>query len=168
MTLLFALACGGSAPAEGPSPDPAPPPAPVPAPPAAAGPVDPLAGKSLAEICGSNLVLLKWTVDDLSSTFHEKCCVPGGLPGDAIDCELDWPFSDVPDCSAWDDMRNGIFARYGYVFTKLEWQERFAKEPWYAPRPDFDASWMNDVAKQNVEALKKRARDKVSCLSYAE
>ena len=36
-------------------------------------------------------------------------------------CDMDFPFSNVPTCDAYDELRNCIFARFGYVFAKPKW-----------------------------------------------
>jgi len=35
----------------------------------------------------------------------------------------------------YDELRNCIFARFGYVFAKPKWQKQFAQQPWYRPNP---------------------------------
>lgn len=162
--IALMLACGSaptpSAPPVAPSVT-APGPAPVPR-----GVPDPLAGRTLAEVCSDEgLLLLQHDLDALiGGRFHEVCCVPGGLEGDAsFPCELDWPFNDVPPCEAWDHMRNGIYARYGYPFTKPTYQEMFGTQPWYSRRDDFDPAWMTEVARRNVKALEKKKADKAMC-----
>lgn len=69
----------------------------------------------------------------------------------------------MPPCSAYDDLRNGIHAWYGYPFGKAEWRERFEPFPWYQRREDFDASWLSPVAAANVDKLKQLKADKVGC-----
>ncbi|MCB9780997.1 MAG: YARHG domain-containing protein [Alphaproteobacteria bacterium] len=125
---------------------------------------DPLAGKSIAEICADDsLALIRWDYDQLHSSFSDLCCGPGKLTDDGR-CEMDWPFNDVPSCDAYSALRNGIFARYGYPFTKKEWQDAFGKQPWYQRREDFDSSWLTKVATANVQRLKDLEADKVGCM----
>ncbi|MCB9679058.1 MAG: YARHG domain-containing protein [Alphaproteobacteria bacterium] len=166
MTLLLVLACASAPMSQAPvgsTPDvPTPTPAPAPEP---TGAPDPLAGKTLSEICTSDLLLLKWEYDDLQRNFAARCCVEGGIEDEGW-CDLDWPFSDVPDCGAYDQMRNAIFAYYGYRFSKPEYQEMFEKQPWYRARDDFDADWLNPVAKKNVDTLKRLRAEKVACMEY--
>lgn len=163
--IALLIACGSTPSVAPPAPSPQTPAA-APAPAAASGVPDPLAGRSLAEVCtDEGLLLIQHDLDALiAGRFHEVCCVPGGLEGDAaISCELDWPFNDVPPCDAWDHMRNHIYARYGYPFTKPTYQQRFGSQPWYTRRDDFDASWMSEVARRNVKALEKKKADKAMC-----
>ena len=161
--ITWAIACA-SGPEERPEPQPAtaPEPSPVPVgefPP----PPDPLKGKSLAQICDDDtLALIKFSFSDLQSDFAGVCCGDGGLKDD-MRCELDWPFSDVPPCTAYDDLRNGIFMHYGYPFNSPEWRQRSEKNPDYKRRKDFMPDWMTDEAKANVETLKKLKKDKVAC-----
>jgi hypothetical protein len=127
-----------------------------------ASPPKPLEGKSVAEICSNdNLALIRWSFDELQNGFADLCCGDGGL--DDGRCELDWPFSDVPGCDVYDDMRNGIFARYGYPFKKKEWRQRFEKTSWYKKREDFNPQWVPQVASRNVEKLKQLKKQKTGC-----
>ena len=114
-------------------------------------------------------MLCRSLVDELIDGGWKKLCCEGAQPvhDDGI-CELDWPSSDVPDCSMWDHMRNGIFARYGYVFSGQEWKDVFEKTSWYTPRSDFDAAWLSETAQANVALLKKYAADKHLCMDYPE
>ena len=131
--------------------------------PAGRSPPDPFAGKTTAQFCADDsLVLVKWDFDQAQRDFHRLCCGKDGL-GDDLRCELDWPFSDVPSCTAWASLRNGIYARYGYPFTKAEWQKTYAATPWYERREDFEASWLPAVAAANVEKLKQLEKDHVGC-----
>ena len=85
---------------------------------------DPLKDKSLQEICSANgLLLIKWPYDKIQEEFKTLCCTKGGLAADNYQCEMDWPFSDVPSCSAYDELRNEIFARYGRAFKTPKWQK---------------------------------------------
>lgn len=124
---------------------------------------DSLAGKSKREICEDNgLALIQWDFDTLQADFRGTCCGADGIQDDPI-CELDWPFSDVPPCSAYDAMRNHIYARYGYDFNDPTWEQEFEKRDWYVQRKDFDPSWLSPAAKKNVEKLKQLKKDKVAC-----
>jgi hypothetical protein len=80
--------------------------------------------------------------------------VKGALGADDDRCQLDWPSSDVPECGYYDEVRNGLFARYGYVFKEAKWQKHFAATDWYAPRADFDTAWLPKVVQANVATLK--------------
>ena len=125
---------------------------------------NPLQGKSLAEICENDeLALIKWSFASLVNDFAGLCCKPGGLQDDAR-CELDWPSSDVPSCDIYDEMRNGIFARYGYPFSSAKWQKTFAEKPWYTKRDDFSNDWLTKEAIANITLLKSHKRDRVNCM----
>ncbi len=127
-------------------------------------PPDPLAGRSKAEICrDSSLALIRYDLDTLQRDFAGTCCGGDGLPADDMECNLDWPFSDVPPCEEWARMRNGIYARYGYPFEGARWRAEFEALPWYQRREDFDPSWMPATARKNVDRLKKNEEQKVAC-----
>lgn len=157
---VLALACGGSDEAEQPPvpqeldaelerPNP---------------PADPLAGKSTRELCeDQGLMLIKWEFEALQADFKGICCGPDGLQDEPW-CELDWPFSDVPPCDAYDGMRNHIYARYGYDFQDPRWEQEFERRDWYQQRQDFDEGWLSPVAVKNVATLKQRKADKVGCM----
>lgn len=126
---------------------------------------DPLAGKKLSEICEADgLLLIKWPFDQIQSEFSALCCIEGGLSSDNYLCEMDWPFSDVPSCSAYDEIRNEIFARYGRAFKTPKWQETFTKTDWYKIRSDFSNDWLSEVAKKNIELLVQKKANKVACM----
>lgn len=126
---------------------------------------DPLEGKSLKDICSATgLSLIKWPYETLQANFSNLCCTTGGLEEGSMECELDWPFSDVPSCSAYDDMRNEIFARYGRAFSSKQWQQVFGATDWYTVRDDFSDSWLTDTANQNASTLVQLKKNKVSCM----
>ena len=131
----------------------------------AQGPIDPLAGKTLLEICQSDVLsLISWSYKDRQSRNNELCCGPGGFAEDDMECMLDWPFSDVPSCSAYDEMRNGIFAQYGRSFKSEKWKKHFASQDWYTPRPDYSDDWLSENAKANVQLLIEMKANKVGCM----
>lgn len=118
---------------------------------------DPTAGKSMKDICNDDVLLLtKYSWDDLrfNGAFNKNCCVKGALGTDDDRCQLDWPSSDMPECGFFDELRNGLFARYGYQFKDPKWQKLFGEKAWYQPRSDFDNAWMPKVAQGNVTSLK--------------
>jgi hypothetical protein len=117
---------------------------------------DPTAGKSQKDICNDDVLLLtKYAWDDLRADgFRKHCCVKGALGVNDDRCELDWPSSDMPECGFFDELRNGIFARYGYTFKDPQWQKAFADKPWYTPRADFDQAWLSSTVQANVASLK--------------
>lgn len=157
IALFLVLACASSEPASTPAVTP-----PAPAPTAAPA-VDPLLGKSKAEICADNgLSLIQWDFGTLQADFAGACCGPDGLPDEGI-CSLDWPFSDVPPCSAYDAMRNHIYARYGYDFQDQVWEQMFESQAWYQQRTDFDPTWLSATATRNVAVLQQLKADQVGC-----
>ena len=126
---------------------------------------DPLAGKTLSEICLSNgLSLIKWSFAHRQSNKNELCCGPDGLAEDDMECMLDWPFSDVPSCSAYDDMRNAIYAHYGRSFKTEKWKKHFASQDWYTPRPDYSDDWLSPVAIANIKLLVEKKANKSGCM----
>ena len=126
---------------------------------------DPLAGKSLKDICSSNgLSLIKWPFEKLQAEFHSICCSEGGLSNDDMECSLDWPFSDVPSCSEYDRMRNEIFAHYGRAFTSPQWKKAFEDQKWYTPRADYSDDWLSETANKNVAHLIKLKKEKSGCM----
>ena len=167
---LLQTACEDSTSSESPSADLEPKeaprvPPPLQQPPVSSSGFDPLQGRSLQEICSANgLLLIKWPYPKIQKEFRTLCCVDGGLSSDAYQCEMDWPFSDVPSCEAYDELRNEIFARYGRAFKTEKWQAVFAATDWYQIRSDFSNDWLSDVANQNVAHLLKRKKEKVACM----
>ena len=126
---------------------------------------DPLAGKSLQDICASHgLSLIKWSYEDRQSKSQELCCGEGGFPEDAEECILDWPSSDVPSCSMYDEMRNEIFAQYGRSFKTEKWQKLFGAQDWYEIREDYTDEWLSPVAQANVKSLIEKKANKVGCM----
>lgn len=124
---------------------------------------DPLADKSLVEICQSNgLSLIQWSFEDRSQRQTELCCGPNGLAEEF--CEWDWPSSDVPSCDLYDEMRNEIFARYGRSFKTARWKEHFDTQAWYTANPNYQNSWLNETAKRNVERLLEMKANKIGCM----
>lgn len=127
-----------------------------------AAPPNPLAGLTDAQVCASDeLLLLRYPFADLQGGACQKVCC-------AVDpehrcCVLDWPFSDVPSCDAYAELRNGIFARYGYPFKDPKWQARFGREAWYSRREDFDAAWLSATAKANVDVVKRKETAREGC-----
>ena len=127
--------------------------------------VDPLAGKSIKDICASDgLSLIKWSYEDRQSKHQELCCGEGGFPKDAEECIFDWPSSDVPSCSMYDDMRNEIFARYGRSFKTPKWQTNFGAQDWYQIREDYTDEWLSPVAQANVKSLIEKKMNKTGCM----
>ena len=126
-------------------------------------PFDPLVGKDLRDICSSYfLSLIKWRFAELQSNFNELCCTKEGLNSD-LPCGLEWPFSDVPSCSAYDELQQGIYASYGRPFDSAHWKKRFAEESWYSPREDYSEVWLSATAVENINTLNHLKKTKVHC-----
>ena len=126
---------------------------------------DPLAGKTLAEICMSDsLLLIKWPYDQIQQDYNALCCTDGGLPEDHERCIMDWPSSDVMACDGYDEMRNSIFARYGRSFKTQKWQQSFSKTDWYEIRENYTDEWLSKTAHGNVKQLLKMKQDKTNCM----
>ena len=135
--------------------------------PSVANPVAPVAPVALVErtldtktLCADNAILLtQHSYESLRAGGYCKLC----KKFDESACELDWPFSDVPSCKAYDEMRNGIFAYYGRTFEKEEWRAFFAAKPWYKPDSAFTEARLSPVARTNVAFLKRAADEKIAC-----
>ena len=126
---------------------------------------DPLKGKSIQDICASyGLSLIKWSYEDRQSKHQELCCGEGGFPEDADECIFDWPSSDVPPCSIYDEMRNEIFAQYGRSFKTEQWQTHFANQDWYQIRENYSDEWLSPVAQANVKSLIEKKVHQVGCM----
>jgi len=112
-----------------------------------------------AETCGDACSLLTlYSYDELAANACKIC-----KKHDKTFCEMDFPFSDVPSCDAYDELRNCIFARFGYVFAKPKWQQQFGKLPWYKPDPAFTEAKLPPVAKANVQKLKDLKAKRQGC-----
>jgi formylglycine-generating enzyme required for sulfatase activity len=119
------------------------------------------AGKPAAneQICGDACALLTlYAYDDLVANACKIC-----KKYDKMFCGMDFPFGDVPACDAYDELRNCVFARYGYVFSKPQWQQRFAKLPWYKPDPAFTEAKLPPVVKANIQKLKDLKAKRQGC-----
>ncbi len=57
-------------------------------------------------------------------------------------------------------IRNEIYARHGYVFTKEEYQEYFGSKSWYVPDPNFNIDSLNTYEKTNSEFILQYEKDK--------
>ena len=113
--------------------------------------------------------MIQWPYDERQSKHQELCCGEDGYPNGSMECELDWPISDVLPCADYaqllDTMRNEIFAYYGRAFVSAKWKAHFAQQPWYKVREDYSADWLNPIAEANVVALLKLKREQKSCIS---
>ena len=112
-----------------------------------------------AETCGDACALLTlYSYDELASDACKLC-----KKYDNTFCEMDFPFNDVPSCDAYDELRNCVYARFGYVFSKPKWQQQFSKMPWYKPDPTFTEAKLPPVAKANVQKLKDLKAKRQGC-----
>jgi hypothetical protein len=127
-------------------------------------PPAPLEGRSRRQICSDpSLALVKWSFERLQGDFSGTCCGEGGLPDDSLECSLDWPFNDVPQCEAWARMRNGIYARHGYPFKEGKWRTEFERKSWYTRREDFEPGWLGATAAANIQRLKENESMRIAC-----
>ena len=111
------------------------------------------------QICGDACALLTlYAYDDLVANACKLC-----KRHDKMFCGMDFPFGDVPTCDAYDELRNCLFARFGYVFGKPQWQQRFAKLPWYKPDPAFTEAKLPPVVKANIQKLKDLKAKRQGC-----
>lgn len=149
--VIAALACGGlgSGPAVDPNADPL---ADPPVPPGVWLPPD-------APMCNSAYLLTHYRYEDLQKGKYCDLC----SGADPMACVLDWPFSDVPPCQALDGLRNSIYAYYGRPFASDLWKVRFGAESWYKPDPDYTDDRLDDLARHNVEVLKKLSDTGTGC-----
>ena len=51
-------------------------------------------------------------------------------------------------------IRNEIYARNGYVFSKQKYIDYFSSKLWYSPNPNFNESWLNSIEKYNIQLIK--------------
>jgi len=112
-----------------------------------------------AETCADPCALLTlYAYDELAANACKLC-----KKYDDTFCEMSFPFNDVPACDAYDELRNCVFARFGYVFSKPKWQQQFSKMPWYKPDPTFTEAKLPPVAKANVQRLKDLKAKRQGC-----
>jgi len=57
-------------------------------------------------------------------------------------------------------LRNEIYARHGYVFSREKYKTYFAKKSWYKPNENFDESMFNSVEKENKDFIVKYETEK--------
>lgn len=103
-------------------------------------------------------LLTRYSFDELVTRVCKLC-----KKYDDTYCTLDFPWNDVPACDAYDELRNCLYARFGYVFAKSKWQKQFAGQPWYKPDPNFTEDKLPPVVKANVQKLKERKARRVGC-----
>ena len=46
--------------------------------------------------------------------------------------------------------KNEIYARHGYIFTSPIYKNYFSSQPWYKENPNYSASDLNSIEKQNI------------------
>lgn len=112
-----------------------------------------------AEVCADPCqLLMRYAYDDLAANACKLC-----RKHDDTFCETDFPWNDVPACDAYDELRNCIFARFGYVFAKPKWQQAFGKLPWYKPDPSFKEDKLSATVKGNIRKLKELKDKRIGC-----
>jgi hypothetical protein len=52
-------------------------------------------------------------------------------------------------------MRNEIFARHGYCFSKKELRQQFENESWYVPNTTDIKGYLTDIEKKNIALIKR-------------
>ena len=52
-------------------------------------------------------------------------------------------------------MRNEIFARHGYCFSKKELRQQFENEDWYVPNTVNIKGYLTDIEKKNIALIKR-------------
>lgn len=100
---------------------------------------------------------------DFAWLEENVCQLCGGADEEAPWCALDWPFSDVPSCDVWDEMRNGVFAYYGYPFKDARWKARFERERWYRRDEGFTPEKLPAPARRNVKLFKQFKEERRAC-----
>lgn len=101
------------------------------------------------------MLLLEHDVQDLQKGGFCETCPSDGCDG--------WPREKL-SCDQVDFLRNCMYARLGYTFSKAEeWREVFDKEDWYQPREDFSWDEVSRVQVRNANWLKDR-RSKRDCV----
>ena len=124
----------------------------------------PLMSSSREEICRTDaLLLIKYPISNLENTGWTRFCCGKNPVFDDGRCELDWPSSDVPSCDVWDEMRNQVYARYGFPFKGEKWRKWAKKQKWYERREDFQDSWLSPIARANIATLKRYASVEHQC-----
>ncbi|HEY2846715.1 MAG TPA: YARHG domain-containing protein, partial [Pyrinomonadaceae bacterium] len=65
--------------------------------------------------------------------------------------------SDVENLSKTDltYMRNEIFARHGYCFSKKDMRQLFENEAWYVPNTVDIKGFLTDIEKKNIALIKR-------------
>ncbi len=116
-----------------------------------------------AQKCASPCLFL---AEHSFATVQDKLCT--WCPGSKYDyCELDWPSSDVPECSTYEHLKNCVYAAHGYTFKKKRWSKTFSKTGWYTANPAYDKSMLSKVARKNIKRLNDIATGKEpGCMKY--
>ena len=51
-------------------------------------------------------------------------------------------------------IRNEIYARNGYIFSKQQYKDYFSSKDWYSPNPYFSENQLNSIEKYNIQLIK--------------
>jgi hypothetical protein len=108
--------------------------------------------------CSDVALLVKY---DYAYVQQNICALCGKT--DPMFCEMDWPANDVPACSDFDAMRNGIYAYYGRAFETEKWKAHFAAQSWYRVNPAYSDALSSPEARRNVATLKAIADAGAAC-----
>ncbi|MDP2313425.1 MAG: YARHG domain-containing protein [Pseudomonadota bacterium] len=109
-------------------------------------------------VCSNVALLVKYDYAYVQQHICELCG-----KSDPNACEFDWPANDVPSCSDFDEMRNGIYAYYGRAFETEKWKAHFASKPWYRVNPHYSDALLSKEAQRNVAVLKAIADSGSAC-----
>ena len=102
---------------------------------------------TMTQICQSDTLLLShFPIKKLYGTpLPKACCAPGVLPPDYWQCELDWPSSDAPSCSGWQEMASAL--------------SKQLKDP-----PTWMTKAQQKTARENHAVLKTWHQEKYGCV----
>ena len=51
-------------------------------------------------------------------------------------------------------IRNEIYARNGYIFSKKKYKDYFSSKLWYVPDSSFNEGYLNEIEKYNIQLIK--------------
>ncbi len=51
-------------------------------------------------------------------------------------------------------IRNEIYARNGYIFSKQKYKDYFSSKLWYVPDSNFNEGYLNEIEKYNIQLIK--------------
>jgi hypothetical protein len=103
-------------------------------------------------------LLLHYSYDELEEHACEIC-----RPVTEDFCQVDFPFNDVPECAAWDELRNCIYARHGRPFKAPEWRKAFEGQPWYQVDAKYTDDRLSPVERANVRRLIELKKERHGC-----